>query len=73
MANWERKSSYLLQEIVKFTTYVDCLKAAQAEKEKIYAARPKSSHALQNANDTAAMQITEASAQQTEEQELATA
>jgi len=70
MANWERKSSYLLQEIVKFTTYVDCLKAAQAEKEKIYAARP---HHPQNANDIAAIQNTEASAQQTEEQELATA
>ena len=39
MANWERKSSYLLREIVKFTTYVDCLQAAQAQKEKIYAER----------------------------------
>lgn len=39
MANWERKSSYLLREIVKFTTYVDCLQAAQAQKEKLYAER----------------------------------
>lgn len=39
MANWERKSSYLLREIVKFTTYVDCLLAAQAQKEKIYSER----------------------------------
>ena len=39
MANWERKSSYLLREIVKFQTYIDCLQAAQAQKEKIYAAR----------------------------------
>lgn len=39
MANWERKSSYLLHEIVKFRTYADCLQAAQAQKEKIYACR----------------------------------
>ena len=29
MANWERKSSYLLQEIVKFRTYIDSLTAAR--------------------------------------------
>lgn len=39
MANWERKSSYLLREIVKFRTYIDCLQTAQAQKEKIYASR----------------------------------
>ncbi|KFX99566.1 hypothetical protein V490_01754 [Pseudogymnoascus sp. VKM F-3557] len=39
MANWERKSSYLLREIVKFRTYIDCLLAAQAMKEKIYRER----------------------------------
>jgi hypothetical protein len=39
MANWERKSSYLLREIVKFRTYIDCLQAAQAHKEKIYSSR----------------------------------
>lgn len=39
MANWERKSSYLLREIVKFRTYIDCLQAAQMQKEKIYAER----------------------------------
>lgn len=73
MANWERKSSYLLQEIVKFTTYVDCLKAAQSEKEKFYAARAKSSHDLQSANETAAIQSTEASAKPMEGQVLVTA
>lgn len=41
MTNWERKSSYLLREIVKFRTYIDCLDAAQRHKEKIYAERPK--------------------------------
>ena len=39
MANWERKSAYLLREIVKFRTYIDCLQAAQAQKEKIYSER----------------------------------
>lgn len=35
MTNWERKSAYLLREIVKFRTYIDCLQAAQAMKESI--------------------------------------
>lgn len=39
MANWERKSSYLLREIVKFRTYIDSLTAAQALKKKIHAER----------------------------------
>jgi len=39
MANWEKKSSYLLREIVKFRTYIDCLQAAEAGKQKIYAER----------------------------------
>ena len=39
MSNWERKSSHLLREIVKFRTYIDCLKSAQTQKEKIYAER----------------------------------
>ena len=39
MVNWERKSSYLLREIVKFSTYIDCLHTAQRAKESIYAER----------------------------------
>ncbi|KAF4222585.1 hypothetical protein CNMCM5878_003623 [Aspergillus fumigatiaffinis] len=39
MANWERKSSYLLREIVKFRTYIDSLQAAIDAKNKIYATR----------------------------------
>ena len=39
MANWERKSQYLLREIVKFRTYIDTLATAQAQKQKIYAER----------------------------------
>ncbi|KAJ6032369.1 hypothetical protein N7540_003101 [Penicillium herquei] len=37
MANWERKSSYLLREIVKFRTYIDSLRNAINQKQKIYA------------------------------------
>jgi len=37
MANWERKSSYLLREIVKFRTYIDSLRNAINQKEKIHA------------------------------------
>ena len=39
MTNWERKSSYLLREIVKFRTYIDALQVAQAQKEKIVTER----------------------------------
>lgn len=39
MANWERKSAYLLREIVKFRTYVDGLQQAEARREEIYAER----------------------------------
>jgi hypothetical protein len=36
MANWQRKSEYLLREIVKFRTYVDALRAADVHKADIY-------------------------------------
>ncbi len=39
MANWEKKSSYLLREIIKFRTYIDCLNAAEISKQNIYAQR----------------------------------
>jgi hypothetical protein len=39
MANWEKKSAYLLREIVKFRTYIDSLSNAQLVKEKIYKER----------------------------------
>ena len=41
MTNWQRKSDYLLREIVKFQTYVDGLTAAQKAKEEFFA---KKSH-----------------------------
>ena len=55
MANWERKSSYLLHEIVKFRTYIDCLQAAQAQKEKIYASRAQVEEAKGTNADAAAV------------------
>lgn len=36
MSNWQRKSEYLLREIVKFQTYADSLAAAQGAKEEVY-------------------------------------
>ena len=39
MTNWERKSSYLLREIVKFRTYIDCLQLAETCKHRIDAER----------------------------------
>ncbi|PFH55647.1 hypothetical protein XA68_17896 [Ophiocordyceps unilateralis] len=39
LANWERKSAYLLKEIVKFTTYADCLTQAVQRKREVYAER----------------------------------
>jgi hypothetical protein len=35
MNNWEKKSAYLLREIVKFRTYIDSLAAAQTQKDKL--------------------------------------
>lgn len=51
MANWERKSQYLLKEIVKFRTYIDTLAFAQSQKEKIYAEREANGEMLPSATD----------------------
>lgn len=39
MLNWERKSSYLLREIIKFRTYADALEAAGVAKARVYEER----------------------------------
>ena len=39
MNNWQRKSEYLLREIVKFQTYVDSLHAAAKTKEEVMVRR----------------------------------
>ncbi|KAI5919340.1 hypothetical protein F4810DRAFT_687642 [Camillea tinctor] len=56
MANWERKSSYLLREIVKFRTYVDCLQHAAARRAEIYTERDNARRAArgEDVNDDAA-------------------
>lgn len=51
MVNWERKSSYLLHEIVKFRTYIDCLQTAQTQKEKIYASKATAPASLAAASE----------------------
>lgn len=51
MANWEKKSSYLLREIVKFRTYIDCLQAAETGKQRIYAEREAEKALAENNDD----------------------
>ncbi|KGO65455.1 SEC7-like, alpha orthogonal bundle [Penicillium italicum] len=57
MANWERKSSYLLREIVKFRTYIDSLRNAIGSKERIFASTNYS-----QVDEEATMEPTEAAA-----------
>ncbi|KAI5806283.1 hypothetical protein EDC01DRAFT_142815 [Geopyxis carbonaria] len=38
--NWEKKSSYLLREIIKFRTYIETLQGANARREAIKSERP---------------------------------
>ena len=51
MGNWEKKSSYLLREIVKFRTYIDTLQNAQATKERIYSMRREEEEARRAEDD----------------------
>lgn len=39
LGNWERKSSWLLREIVRVGTYVEALKAAEKRRQEVYAER----------------------------------
>lgn len=57
MANWERKSQYLLKEIVKFRTYIDTLTLAQTQKEKIYAEREANGESRPATKDGAADEV----------------
>lgn len=54
MANWERKSQYLLKEIVKFRTYIDTLTLAQNYKEKIWVEREANGESRPGTKDGAA-------------------
>jgi hypothetical protein len=51
MANWEKKSSYLLREIVKFRTYIDSLHGAEQTKKRIYAERAAEKALLEDSDD----------------------
>lgn len=51
MANWQRKSDYLLREIVKFRTYMDSLSAAQKAKEAFYAKKAEGRQSPVNGDD----------------------
>ncbi|KAK5724125.1 hypothetical protein LTR17_013600 [Elasticomyces elasticus] len=53
MTNWQRKSDYLLREIVKFRTYMDSLAAAQEAKEGFYARRAEQADTASNSKATA--------------------
>lgn len=53
MANWERKSSYLLREIVKYRTYVDCLTEAERRRGDIYLEREIARRAARGETSTA--------------------
>jgi hypothetical protein len=51
MANWEKKSAYLLREIIKFRTYIDSLNAAEIGKQKIYAEREAYKNGIAESDD----------------------
>lgn len=67
MANWERKSQYLLREIVKFRTYIDTLTNAQNLKQKIYAEREAHERKISDADSAAAAQSLKPAAAAAEE------
>lgn len=50
MTNWQRKSDYLLREIVKFRTYMDSLAAAQKAKDQFYARKAEQDILKANVN-----------------------
>lgn len=58
MANWEKKSSYLLREIVKFRTYIDCLTSAETGKQRIYTDRAAQRAVAESYGDEDAADVT---------------
>lgn len=53
MANFEKKSAYLLRELVKFKTYIDALNYANDTKDKIYKEREERLKAEEDAKQEA--------------------
>ncbi len=62
MANWERKSGYLLREIIKFRTYVDSLQHASERRNEIYTERENARRAArgEDIDDSASANTDEA-------------
>lgn len=54
MGNWEKKSSYLLREIVKFKNYIDALQSAHQARERIYRMRREEEKQRMNDDDSLA-------------------
>lgn len=52
MANWEKKSAYLLREIVKFKNYIDALQGAQVSKERVMKIRREQEQQRQDLDDS---------------------
>lgn len=65
MANWERKSAYLLREIVKFRTYVDCLQQAEVRKREVYAERSLAHKAARGELSDGDMEVSDEEADET--------
>ena len=65
MSNWERKSAYLLREIVKFRTYVDCLQSAETRKRDVYAERDLAQKAARGELSDGDMDVTDDEADET--------
>lgn len=60
MSNWQRKSEYLLREIVKFRTYIESLNAAAIAKEVVLARRAERDAELAVIRSNAAAAVTAA-------------
>lgn len=58
MSNWERKSQYMLTEIVKFKGYIESLQSAQAAKERVYKTRKEEDENKMNQLDSMAFHNT---------------
>lgn len=67
MSNWQRKSEYLLREIVKFRTYIESLNAAAIAKEVVLARRAERDAELAVIRANAAAAVTAATVAAAEE------
>lgn len=60
MSNWQRKSEYLLREIVKFRTYIESLVAAASARDVVLARRAERDAELAVIRSNAAAAVTAA-------------